>query len=250
MRALGVFNSEVLVQRSRYFRTLLSPPSLSSAVDRIVRGATLRFLSLAKPPVKGLGSAGKRSKEQQAAAKAFGIQAISSTPADSLLAFTDGSAQGNPGPCGAGAHLVDKVFHGWSGSEAIGALGHGSNSIGELWAVGMALELAAERLECLPGAYTHLFIFIDSAYTVGCLDKSWRSKTNQCLVSAVRARIRVLRTFVEVHLVWVPAHVGIQENEHADFLAEKGSSLSEKGRANVSLPLDPASGFLPRRLSG
>ena len=39
---------------------------------------------------------------------------------------------------------------------------------------------------------------------------------------------------VALKICWVPAHVGIEDNEHADFLADLGSTASANGRMDVN----------------
>jgi len=51
----------------------------------------------------GLGASGTRSAEQAARARLDCALAIESAPYDAVIAFTDGAAKPNPGPCGAGA---------------------------------------------------------------------------------------------------------------------------------------------------
>ena len=164
----------------------------------------------------------------------------------SLVGFTDGSAIGNPGPCGAGAFLYDCTDPDWAGAEAIGALGPGSNNIGELWAVGMAIELAIRRLGASPRSHTvtHVYIFTDIQYTIGCLTRGWKSASNAELVKSVKLTIDSLPPHITFVLQWVPAHVGIPENEQADFLAGLGSSRSQCNHINVDT-CNLGAGFLP-----
>ena len=245
--SLALFNSIVLRERRLHFGTLNAPPELGTAVNRLVRAASLEYLGLRRRGRKkaGYGSAGTRTEAQKSAARDFARESLARAPPTSLTAFTDGSANPNPGPCGAGAHILDKLDPSWQGAESVAALGPGSNNIGELWAIGMALELAEARLRLRPGAHTHLIIYTDSQYAVGVLDKGWVPKTNKDLAHAVRRKLKALRAVLQVDLSWIPAHVGVQENEHADLLAGRGSEESAAGRCNVELPLKPGLGFLP-----
>jgi len=75
---------------------------------------------------------------------------IASFAADSVICFTDGACRGNPGPCGAGA-VICLPSEGMTAQEAVAkssswiekyvALGHGTNNIGELTAIEIALQL-------------------------------------------------------------------------------------------------------------
>ena len=89
-----------------------------------------------------------------------------------IVAYTDGAAQGNPGPAGAGAIII---YPGWGpGASArnteelsVGVVKSTSN-FGELWAVGMVLNdvARARRGYALPAKGA---ILTDSSYVRGCL---------------------------------------------------------------------------------
>jgi ribonuclease HI len=130
--------------------------------------------------------------------------------------YTDGSAIGNPGPCGAGAIIIRP------GEEPIRLfcpLLEGTNNVGEAWAIGMALSFLKENSRV--GEQIHLFT--DSRITLGQLESGWRFKTNKCALHSLQA---LRKEFPDLSLYKVPAHVGVVENEEADTLANEGSSQS------------------------
>jgi ribonuclease HI len=244
---IALFNGVTCQERAFHFGTLDEAPALDTAVNRLANAVALEYLRLrAKPVNSGLGSAGKRSQEQKVAARAYAKQLIADVVPTSLVGFTDGSAIGNPGPCGAGVFLYDNTDPDWAGDEAIGALGPGSNNIGELWAVGMAIDLANRRLEAgpLPHTITHLYNFTDSQYSIGCLTRGWQSASNAGLVKSVKQAIDSLPPHIIFVLQWVPAHVGIPENEQADLLAGLGSARSHNNHCNIDTSI-LGMGFLP-----
>ena len=161
----------------------------------------------------GFGSAGTRSLAQAAAAKQSAQDFIAALPAGTHKVFTDGACKGNPGPCGAGAVLVcaDGEV-----SEAWRALGRGTNNIGELSAIGLALELL-EQAGIDPGE--PVVIFTDSKYSDGVLTRGWKAKANRELITDLKAR---LRRWPRLRVHWIAGHVGIPENERADRLAVRG----------------------------
>jgi len=116
----------------------------------------------------------------------------------------------------------------------VAALGAGSNNVGELWAIGMALELAAARIRN-SNSYKYLYIFSDSQYSIGILTLGWKVKGDDRLAKAVKAKLAQLSTCIEVHIEWIPAHVDIAGNEHADHLAGAGSTRSALNRLNVNV---------------
>lgn len=156
------------------------------------------------------GSAGTRTAAQAAAAKMSASEQIAAIPDGTHVAFTDGACKGNPGPAGAGA--VVKV----SGGETLEEgryLGIATNNVGELTAVGMALDL-------LEGAGVNtadpVVLFTDSKYTLGVLTQGWKAKANKELILSLRATVA---KWPNLDVRWVAGHVGITENERADELA-------------------------------
>ena len=87
-----------------------------------------------------LGSSGKRSAEQARLAKITTADYLSKLPNTTLIVFTDGSALGNPGPCGAAAIIHT---HGLDMEPVIlsRAISRNSSSYhAELAAIDLALE--------------------------------------------------------------------------------------------------------------
>ena len=158
----------------------------------------------------GFGKAGTRTQAQSTAAKKDAAQRIAALPAGTHMAFTDGACKGNPGPCGAGAVL--KLADG-SITETMEYLGRGTNNVGELSGIGLALTLLDEAQ--VP-ADAPVVVFTDSQYSFGVLAKNWKAKKNTELILGLRAR---LKARPGVRLDWVAGHVGIPENERADRLA-------------------------------
>jgi ribonuclease HI len=126
------------------------------------------------------------------------------------MAFTDGACKGNPGPCGAGAVL--KLADGTT-TETMEYLGRGTNNVGELSGIGLALTLLDEAGI---DADAPVVVFTDSQYSFGVLAKNWKAQKNTELILGLRER---LKARPGVRLDWVAGHVGIPENERADRLA-------------------------------
>ena len=100
----------------------------------------------------------------------------------------------------------------------------------------MAIALAIRRLGASPLAHTitHIYIVTDSQYTIGCLTRGWKSTSNAELVKSVKLAIDSLAPHITFVLQWVPAHVGIPQNEQADFLAGLGSASSQNNNCNIN----------------
>jgi len=167
----------------------------------------------------GFGSAGTRTQAQAAAAKQSAQQLLAGFRDDAAVCFTDGACKGNPGPAGAGAvvKLPDGTVH-----ERFAALGIATNNVGELSAIGLAIDLLDEA-----GFPTdsQAEICTDSKYTYGLLELGWKAKSNTELVAKLRRKL----TGRKVRLHWVAGHVGIEENERADALANEGVNQSLRG---------------------
>ena len=161
----------------------------------------------------GFGSAGTRTVAQSAAAAADARQRLAALSDDTVIAFTDGGCRGNPGPAGSGAVVL--MPDGRRG-EASASLGTATNNVGELYAIGLALDLLDEA--GVPGV-SPVALFTDSKYTNGVLCMGWKAKANRDLILGLRTRLGE-RPGAEIH--WVAGHVGVEGNERADALANDG----------------------------
>lgn len=167
----------------------------------------------------GFGSAGTRTAAQAAAAKTHFQGVLDGISPETTICFTDGACKGNPGPCGAGA--VVKLPDGRL-LEGYKALGMGTNNIGELTAVEIALDLL-DQAGVEAGAPVRLFT--DSQYAEGVLAKNWKANANREIIARIKPRLAARK----VKLSWLAGHVGIAENERADALAGRGMEES-RGR--------------------
>ena len=168
----------------------------------------------------GFGSAGKRTQAQAAMAAEAAADLVKSFSADAAICFTDGACKGNPGPCGAGA--VVRLPDGQR-LEAHRALGLGTNNVGELTAIGLAIDLLDEVGFDQTGPVE---ILTDSKYSNGVLTQGWKAKANKELIASVKTKLSKRR--VRIH--WIAGHVGIDDNERADALANQGVDESRRMR--------------------
>ncbi len=166
--------------------------------------------SRSKRGSSGFGSAGRRTAAQAAAARAQASRDLAAIPEGTHVAFTDGACRGNPGPTGAGA--VVRLGDGTVLERGL-SLGRSTNNVGELTAVGLALDLLeAGGVQPQEAVVLHT----DSKYTLGVLTQGWKAKANRELILGLRER---LSHWTELEVRWVAGHVGIPENERADELA-------------------------------
>ena len=263
------FNFSAYSHSRTFFATLAAPIAHETAARRIARTAitdwgttapkrwrpSTSLLSNTLPTARGrnphprshtfasarrsntlYGNSKNRTPEQALRAKLHIEQIVNSAPSTSLIAFTDGSALRNPGPSGAGVYIYENnKTQGWS-MERFAALGHGTNNIGEIWAIGMAAQIALAHAE-RNSHITHIIILTDSQFTINLLTNKITPKRNSIrkLSTAVKKILEHLRAHIQIRIEWVPGHANIPENEHADYLANLGSSASAKGKINASL---------------
>jgi len=200
---------------------------------------------LTKPKVaKGLGSASTRTAAQAAAARAYDERIIAQMDPTGLHIYTDGSANPNPGSCGAGVYCsipqrIDQEL-------SIG-LGNGTNNLGELWAIGAAIALADRATLDNPQLRGRkAYIITDSQYAIGCLLQGWTSRhtLNTTIVESIK---RMMSTStLNWHINWTPGHAGVAGNEAADGAADRGALRSVRGEGLTDLQGRARAGlFLP-----
>ena len=154
-----------------------------------------------------------------------------------MVAYTDGAAQGNPGPAGAGA-IVTYPHWGAAASrhteELSVGLGTSTNNYGELWAIGMVLTDVARKARDGYELPAQGVILTDSSYVCGCLVDGWNAKgPNAPLVQALLALLR--DSPIHWTIVWIPGHAGVPGNEAADGAATRGARTSGAGRGLTDL---------------
>lgn len=124
---------------------------------------------------------------------------------DTICIYTDGASAGNPGPSGIGIVLR----FGKHEKEISKYIGIATNNIAELEAIRTGL-LQLKNTE-LP-----VRIFTDSSYALGVLSLGWKARKNKDIVRSIK---KAISNFKDIKLIKVKGHVGIEDNERADFLA-------------------------------
>ena len=118
-----------------------------------------------------------------------------------MVCYTDGGSQPNPGPTGAGAAVYFPLPPDKSSETPISlkkaiSLGQGTNNIGELAAIGLAMDLIAEGEEkgYLGGfEKAGILILTDSKYAKGVLLNTLRPKANLKLIAEVKSKLEKRR---------------------------------------------------------
>ncbi len=134
-----------------------------------------------------------------------------------ITIYTDGAAQGNPGPGGYGIVLKS----GRHRKELSQGYNHTTNNRMELMAVIVALESLK-----IPGS--NVTVYTDSRYVADAIEKGWvfewekkgfKKKKNPDLWMRL---LRVLKNH-KVKFKWVKGHSNNPENERCDMLAVEAS---------------------------
>ncbi len=191
---------------------VLADPSPKEAEANKGGGVARRAGAPAGTP-GGFGKAGSRSAAQAAMAVEAARALVERLEGQAIVGFTDGACKGNPGPAGSGAVVW---LPGGPRGEACRALGSATNNVAELVGIELALELLDGKAVPLDAEGA---LLTDSAYAHGVLVRGWKAKANQALVERVRAAL-ARRPRLKLH--WIAGHVGIEGNERADALANRG----------------------------
>ncbi|WP_084703231.1 alpha/beta fold hydrolase [Actinomyces sp. S4-C9] len=147
-----------------------------------------------------------------------------------LIAATDGSSLGNPGPAGWAWYMDEQN---WSA----GALEESTNNVGELLAV---LDLLRQTR----GTQEDLHIFADSQYVINALTKwrfAWKRKgwkkgdgkpvANREIMEALDEELEYARKKGrKVEFEWVRGHNDHNMNERADDLARGAATAIQSGK--------------------
>jgi hypothetical protein len=141
---------------------------------------------------------------------------------DTVLCFTDGSANPNPGSSGAGIYIAYRDFT----YTTYTSLGPGTNNTGELYAIGMACDALSAHSKELAGA-KRVIILPDSLYAIGTLIEGWKAKANIALIRSVKGKLHHL--YLPYSFLYCPGHCDIQGNEEADYRAGLGTLDSANG---------------------
>ena len=112
--------------------------------------------------------------------------------------------------------------------------------LGELWAIGMVLSAVQHRIDQGYRPPEKGFIFTDSEYAEGCINKHWNSITNQDLVSALHRLLE--ESPINWTITWVPGHADVAGNEAADRVADEGAKASKRGDCRPWSPSTAPSG--------
>ena len=136
---------------------------------------------------------------------------------DTMVIFTDGSAQGNPGPVGSGVVIKMKGVLSTPIKLAKAITSHGSCYEGEIAAIKLGTDFAINNI----GSANKLYIYSDSQSAIKSIIRQDRESFHDETIYQIRLNLIELSfRFDQIKLIYCPAHKGINENEMADSLAK------------------------------
>ena len=142
-------------------------------------------------------------------------------PTDTITIYTDGSCQGNPGPGGWGAVILQEQ------DDPVRLSGPEPQTTNNR----MELTAAIKSLELTP-AGASVTLHSDSIYLVNTMTKNWKRRANHDLWSQLDS----LAAARNVSWNWVRGHTGDRWNEEADRLAVAATKLAAGGNPGGEAP--------------
>ena len=186
-----------------------------------------------------IGNAHSRTIKQMQEGKEIINQQLLRTSIHTIVAFTDGSAAGNPGPTGAGAVILTEGLTQPPIKLSKAVSPSRCNVHGEL----VAIELAATYVNKHTKPHQkELQIFTDCKPAI----QSTTSLAPPCsyheTVSRIRKQIELLQSKrqISVSFYWTPAHAEISLNDMADSLAKTGAKLARKTTSTHTVTIHEA----------
>ncbi|XP_071161036.1 uncharacterized protein [Mytilus edulis] len=154
-----------------------------------------------------------------------GLQASKSPPEywlspSTVVAFTDGSCQSNPGPCGAGAIVI---FSNKEIELKQPVSKRGSILLAELVAIKLVLDYVS-RIENKT-LIEEVKIFSDSQTAIGILTLNWKIENNRSTSHEIISLIKSIQKHhgIRINFDWTPGHADVRGNEIADKLAKEAA---------------------------
>ena len=176
-----------------------------------------------------LGAAGSRTEAQIRMARSHTLEALASIPDGQPIAFTDGSALGNPGPCGAASILYTAGMKSEPVELSKSIAKSGTSYLGELWGIALTLEFVNDTIH----TPDRLDIFVDCTSAIASCTDVRPHVSHQSLIQNIQNTSNQLSNrncSITYHKV--AAHVNIEPNERAD----KRAKAAAKSAADLPAP--------------
>ena len=165
---------------------------------------------------------------------------LATASTDTALAYTDGSALGNPGPSGAGVSIF--LQNPGILIDAGASCGHNTNNYVELFALFVCFSELTLSFPRHP--FSRVIVFSDSAFAIGVACSKKVAKTHRVLATATRAAFAKLAKLAPTQLHWVRGHASIGGNERVDHIAKHFAHLCA---ASLHSPSDGLPNYVTSR---
>ena len=152
---------------------------------------------------------------------------------NTMMIFTDGSAQGNPFPAGSGVVIKNPGEHNSPVKLAKAITSWGSSYEGDIEAIKLGTDYAFENI----GQAHSLFVYTDSQSAIKAIMAQSRESYHNETITKIRDNLTQISSLVEHIKLYCPAHKGIKKNEIADKLAKTASKKASHlpPRADISI---------------
>ncbi|VDI25109.1 Hypothetical predicted protein, partial [Mytilus galloprovincialis] len=193
------------------------------SIDDIEPEYQFQGLQASKSPPeywRTLGSSKNRTKEQEITGKNLILNKLNTVSPSTVVAFTDGSCQSNPGPCGAGAI---RIFNNKEIELKQPVSKRGSILLAELVAIKLVLDYVS-RIENKT-LIEEVKIFSDSQTAIGILTLNWKIENNRSTSHEIISLIKCIQKHhgIRINFDWTPGHADVRGNEIADKLAKEAA---------------------------
>lgn len=177
------------------------------------------------------GSSGTRTKEQEALARSETAKFLETLPCTTVPIFTDGSALGNPGPCGAAAIIYPNGLSHEAVEIGEPVSSKSTSFHGELKGLDIgaisSLNMCVNLLESM-SHISCIHFFCDCESAIKCmLNADALNSHNDIKVNFLKTVKSLHMIDINVKLSWVAGHVDLIPNEIADKVAKKAATQSK-----------------------
>jgi ribonuclease HI/retron-type reverse transcriptase len=175
---------------------------------------------------KTLGNSKNRTTVQAEEARRITEQQLRETDDNTIIAFTDGSALGNPGPCGAAAIIYANGIDSQPMAIRKAVSKKSTSYHGELQAIYIAMDFAVNYSAL--HSISKLRIFSDCQSAILTVTDSQLNNNFTSLASDIQERVKQLYTNnISIDICWVAGHAGLAANELADVEAKLAAHEAE-----------------------
>ncbi len=186
---------------------------------------------------RDLGSSKSRNAEQKRESTIRAANFLGNLSNTTLVCFTDGSALGNPGPCGAGAavYLNGTSSHPVTLHRATAKMS--TSYHGELTAIHLALSHLCDST--LPPTAKELILLCDCESAIETICECRETTNYVALVADIHDKVDLLKSEkgITTKIAWIPGHAGVVGNELADKCAKSGAEEANVTHTPLSNPL-------------